>query len=106
MALSVADLITTLLTLSKYISKPVVQGGRMKLENFDPACLLEIARKNLPYILECELECGVPLNYTDENGQYVFRYKDGTILPASLDLSFNENWENHKRIMGSEWTGM
>ncbi len=72
----------------------------MNMENFDPASLVEIARKNLPDVLERELECGVPLNYTDENGQYVFRYKDGTVLPARLELSFHENWEEHKRIMG------
>lgn len=77
----------------------------MNLENFNPDHILEIARKNLPDVLERELECGVPLNYTDETGQYVFRYKDGTILPARLDISFDENWENHKRIMGPEWTG-
>lgn len=58
------------------------------MDNFDPALLLEIARKNLPRILEQELECGVPLNYTDEHGNYVFRYKDGTVLPASPDISF------------------
>ena len=77
----------------------------MNLENFNPESLLEIARKNLPYILERELECGVPLNYTDPEGNYVFRYKDGTVLPASLDISFEENLERHKLLMGPEWTG-
>lgn len=75
----------------------------MNMENFDPVAFVDAARKNLPNILEQELESGVPLNYTDASGQYVFRYRDGTILPARLDLSFRENWENHKRIMGAEW---
>lgn len=78
----------------------------MKMENFDPDCLLEIARQNLPFILANELANGVPLNYMDENGQYVFLYKDGTVLPASLDISFEENLERHRQIMGREWTGM
>ena len=77
----------------------------MKPENLDPDFLLELARKNLPHVLERELECGAPLNYTDESGRYVFRYRDGTVLPARLDLSFRENWENHKREMGPDWTG-
>ena len=76
------------------------------MKKFDPATLVETAQKNLPHILNQELECGVPLNYTNENGEYVFRYKDGTILPARLDISFHENWEEHKRIMGSKWTGI
>ena len=77
----------------------------MNLKDFDPSQLVELARKNLPRILEQELECGVPLNYRDEQGRYVFRYKDGTILPASLEISFDENLEEHKRIMGPGWTG-
>ncbi len=76
------------------------------MKNFDPDCLLEIAKKNHPGALGRELECGVPLNYTDETGRYVFRYKDGTILPARLDISFAENLENHKLVMGAGWTGI
>lgn len=75
------------------------------MKDFDPAMIIEAARKNLPRILEQELACGVPLNYTDENGQYVFCYKNGTIHPAKLDISCHENWEQHKKIMGSSWTG-
>lgn len=71
----------------------------MNLDNFDPATLIEIARKNQEFILQNELENGVPLNYMDDQGQYVFRYKDDTVLPASLDLSFNENWERHKKMI-------
>lgn len=71
----------------------------MNMATFDPDQLLEIARKNLPFILENEMENGVPLNYIDDQGRYVFRYKDGTVLPASLDISFRENWENHRRII-------
>ncbi|MBD5608449.1 MAG: hypothetical protein HDQ93_06335 [Desulfovibrio sp.] len=78
----------------------------MKMKDFNPDCLLEIARKNMPSVLERELECGVPLNYVDEAGQYVFRYRDGTILPAETNISFAENWENHKRLMGPGWTGI
>lgn len=78
----------------------------MDMKNFNPDCILEIARRNIAFILEQELECGVPLNYIDDDGQYVFRYKDGTVLPASLDLSFEENCANHKRIMGEGWTGI
>lgn len=72
---------------------------RMDMKNFNPDCLLEIARKNLPFILQNELENDVPLNYIDENGQYVFRYKDGTILPASLEISFKENWDRHRTML-------
>lgn len=74
----------------------------MNLDNFDPATLIDIARKNQAFILENELEGGVPINYIDDQGQYVFRYKDGAVLPASLDLSFNENWERHKQIMAAK----
>lgn len=74
----------------------------MNLNDFDPGSLLEIARKNQPFILRNELESGVPLNYVDENGQYVFMYRDGTVLPADLELSFNENWERHKAILAAK----
>lgn len=46
--------------------------------------LVEIAIKNQPIILQQELEKGVPLNYFDENGQYVLRYPDGHIEKATL----------------------
>lgn len=61
--------------------------------------LIEIARKNQPWILQNELESGVPLIFFDENGQYVLLYRDGTILPASLEISFEENLQNHRRIL-------
>lgn len=46
--------------------------------------LVEIAIKNQPIILEQELEKGVPLNYLDENGDYVLRYPDGRIEKSRL----------------------
>lgn len=77
----------------------------MDMKCFDPGCLLKTARRNLAFILELELEGGVPLNYVDEEGRYVFRYRDGTVLPASLERSFDENWDEHRRIMGAAWNG-
>lgn len=71
----------------------------MNMDNFNPDDLVDIVLKNQPFVLRAEMENGVPLNYLDETGQYVFRYKDGTVLPASMDLSFSENWEQHKKIM-------
>ena len=71
----------------------------MNIDNFNPDELVEMAAKSQHFILQAELENGVPLNYLDENGQYVFRYKDGTVLAASMELSFNENWERHKELM-------
>lgn len=44
----------------------------MNMENFDPDCLIEIARQNLPFILANELPNGVPVIYIDKNSQYVF----------------------------------
>lgn len=46
--------------------------------------LVKAAIENQPLILEQELKKGVPLNYFDENGQYVLRYPDGHIEPAEL----------------------
>ena len=46
--------------------------------------MVETAIKNQPFILEMELQKGVPLNYFDENGQYVYRYPDGYIEKAEL----------------------
>ena len=58
-----------------------VQGEKimMTLEE-----MVETAIKNQPFILEMELQKGVPLNYFDENGQYVYRYPDGHIEKAEL----------------------
>lgn len=75
----------------------------MNVNNFDPDKLIETYHKNLPYFLLQELESGVPLNIIDEKGRYLFIYNDGTVLPASLDISFEENWENHKKIMAEKW---
>lgn len=71
----------------------------MNMDNFDPDSLLKIANQNLSFILDNELANDVPLQYFDANGQYMFRYKNGAILPARRELSFIENWDNHKRIM-------
>ena len=45
---------------------------------------VQIAIQNQHIILDHELKKGVPLNYFDENGQYVLRYPDGHIEPAEL----------------------
>lgn len=74
----------------------------MDTDNFNPDALLEIARMNQPFILRNELESGVPLNYIDANGRYVFMYRDGTVLLANMELSFNENWDRHKAIMAAK----
>ena len=53
--------------------------------------LVMTAIENQPLILEQELKKGVPLNYFDENGQYVLRYPDGHVEPAELHpLSFEK----------------
>ena len=59
------------------------------MKKFDPVKLVKTAQKNLSYILDQEMECGAPLNYTDENGHYVLRYKDGTLLSAKLAHFFS-----------------
>lgn len=46
--------------------------------------MVETAIEIQPFILEMELKKGVPLNYFDENGQYVLRYPDGHIEKAEL----------------------
>ena len=43
-----------------------------------------IAVENKQIILEQELKKGVPLNYLDDNGQYVLRYPDGHMEAADL----------------------
>ena len=43
-----------------------------------------IAVENQHIILEQELKKGVPLNYLDDNGQYVLRYPDGHMEAADL----------------------
>ena len=53
--------------------------------------LVKTAIENQPIILEQELKKGVPLNYFDENGQYVLRYSDGHVKPSELTpLSFDK----------------
>lgn len=46
--------------------------------------LVQTAIENQPLILSQELKKGVPLNYFDENGQYVLHYPDGHVEPAEL----------------------
>ena len=46
--------------------------------------IVQTAMEFQPFILEQELKKGVPLNYIDDNGQYVLRYPDGHIEPAEL----------------------
>ena len=43
-----------------------------------------LAVENQHIILEQELKKGVPLNYLDDNGQYVLRYPDGHMEAADL----------------------
>ncbi len=53
--------------------------------------LVKTAIENQPIILELELKKGVPLNYFDENGQYVLRYPDGHVEASELSpLSFDK----------------
>lgn len=59
----------------------------MNMDNFNPDDLVDIAMKNQQSIFQAEMENGVPLNYLDERGQYVFRYnwdsasgKHGSVL--------------------------
>ena len=74
------------------------------MKEFDSAILVEKARKNLPHILDQELECGAPLNHTDENSQYVFRYKDGTALPVSWTFPFKKTGKNTSVLWDIHWT--
>lgn len=59
----------------------LVQGGEIMITLEE---MVETAIKVQPFILEMELQKGVPLNYFDENGQYVLRYPDGHIEKAEL----------------------
>lgn len=45
---------------------------------------VQCAIENQRIILEQELKKGVPLNYFDQNGQYILEYPDGRKEPATL----------------------
>ena len=46
--------------------------------------LVATAIENQHVILEFELKKGIPLNYLDEQGQYILRYPDGHTEAVSL----------------------
>lgn len=46
--------------------------------------IVKIAIENQHRILEQELKKGVPLNYLDDNGQYILRYPNGHMETATL----------------------